>query len=194
VSVHDPLEAVLGLVTAARVRHDGPGPVVLGVDGRSGSGKSDLAGAVTAALRADGTDVALLALEDAYPGWDGLAAGVAAVARGVLAPLSRGEPGTVRTFDWDAARPGPVLRVPAPGRPVPDVLVVEGCGAGSAACAPYLDALVWLEAAEEVRRRRALERDDHTWTERWATWAAQEEALLAVRDARALADLVVRTG
>lgn len=193
-SVHDPLEAVLGLVTAARARHDGPGPVVLGVDGRSGSGKSDLARALADALAGGGTDVTVLALEDAYPGWDGLAAGVAAVADGVLAPLSRGEPGAVARHDWGTAGPGGTLRVPAAGRPVPQVLVVEGCGAGSAACAPYLDALVWLEAPEEVRRRRALERDDHAWADRWAAWAAQEEALLAGRDARGLADLVVRTG
>lgn len=180
------VERVLGLVR----RPAGPGPFVLAVDGRSGSGKSELAAAVVGALRARGAAVRLLALEDAYPGWSGLAAGVRAVAEGVLAPLARGEPGAYRRYDWVAGRPAGTVTV----APDADVLVVEGCGAGAAACAPFVDALVWLEAPEPVRRDRALRRDAGSWAHLWDHWAAQEAALLAERDARALADLVLSTG
>lgn len=190
--------AVVGLVTAALARHTGRGPLVLAVDGRSGSGKSDLAAAVVARLRttegltAPGA-VALLALEDAYRGWDGLAVGVGLAAAGVLEPLSRGVPGAVRRWDWHTGAVAGDLRVPADGAPLPRVLVVEGCGAGSRLCAPFVDLLVWLEAPAEVRRARAMARDDGAWADRWDAWAAQERALLRGRDARAAADVVVRT-
>lgn len=174
----------------------GPGPFVLGVDGRSGAGKSELARAAVAALRdrhGDGAALAL-ALEDAYRGWRGLADGVTHVAEHALAPLACGERGSYRRYDWSAARVDGLVPVPPPGAELPQVVVLEGCGAGSVACAPYVDALVWLEAPEEVRRRRALARDQHTWVALWDVWEAQESELLAERDARAAADLVLRTG
>lgn len=180
------VERVLRLVR----RPVGPGPFVLAVDGRSGAGKSELADAVAAALRARGAAVRLLALEEAYPGWSGLAAGVRAVAEGVLAPLARGERGSFRRYDWVAGRPDGTVTVP----PDADVLVVEGCGAGAAVCAPFVDALVWLEAPEPVRRDRALRRDGGSWADLWEHWATQESALLTERDARAAADLVLTTG
>ncbi|MDD9207494.1 hypothetical protein PU560_13620 [Georgenia sp. 10Sc9-8] len=174
----------------------GPGPFVLGVDGRSGAGKSELARAAVVALRARHGDEAVLALalEDAYRGWRGLAAGVTHVAEQALAPLARGERGGYRRYDWTAARVDGLVRVPPPDADLPRVVVLEGCGAGSAACAPYVHTLVWLEAPAEVRRRRALARDQHAWVALWEVWEAQESALLTERDARAAADLVLRTG
>ncbi len=73
------------------------------------------------------------------------------------------------------------------------VVILEGCGAGSLPCAPYLDALVWLEAPEHERHHRAMDRDDATWLDQWSTWAAQESELLAEHDASAAADLVLNT-
>ncbi|WP_127129230.1 dephospho-CoA kinase [Georgenia sp. SYP-B2076] len=194
-----PAAAVAALVRTALTGRAAPGPLVVGIDGRSGSGKSDLAGEVVDRLRAlpdlaGPGAVALLALEDAYRGWYGLGVGVGAVAAGVLEPLSRGLPGTVRRFDWGAGELDGPLTVPAPGAPLPRVLVLEGCGAGSAACAPFVDVLVWLDAPEAERRRRAMARDDGAWADLWDAWSAQEQALLDARDARAAADLVVRTG
>jgi hypothetical protein len=194
--------AVLPLVRAAleaRGTSGSRGPVVVGIDGRSGSGKSELAADVAGRLTAEpglggAGAVVVLALEDAYRGWHGLAVGVGAVASGVLEPLSRGLPGSVRTYDWHRATLGERLQVPAPGDPAPRVVVIEGCGAGSAVCAPFLDVLVWLDAPAHVRRERALARDDGSWAHLWDDWAAQERALLDARDARAAADLVLHTG
>ncbi|MHB1063147.1 MAG: nucleoside/nucleotide kinase family protein [Georgenia sp.] len=182
-----------------RTGYDARGPLVLGVDGRSGSGKSDLARDITARLRGvDGLTgpgaVALFTLEDVYRGWDGLAVGVGLAAAGVLEPLSRGLPGAVHRYDWSARAVAEELRIPAAGDELPRVLVVEGCGAGSRLCEPFVGLLVWLEAPAEARRARAMARDGGTWADRWDAWAAQERALLRVRDAHAVADVVVRTG
>ncbi|MFH5822734.1 hypothetical protein [Georgenia sp. AZ-5] len=193
-----PVDAVLELATAALAGHGGPGPVVVGIDGRSGSGKSGLAASVVAALRErpglEGPGaVGLLALEDAYRGWYGLGVGVGVVAAQVLEPLSRGLRGAVRRYDWAAGAVDGVMHVPPPDLPLPRVLVVEGCGAGSRACAPFVDVLVWLEAPEPERRRRAMARDGGSWAHLWDAWAAQEQALLDGRDAPGVADLVLRT-
>ncbi|HLV05505.1 hypothetical protein [uncultured Georgenia sp.] len=182
-----PLERVLALLPPFLREGRGPVPVrpfVLGLDGRSGAGKTELARAVAAAV--PGAQV--VALEDAYRGWTGLRAGVEEIASGVLAPLREGRPGSYRRYDWHAERLGEVVRVEPSA-----VVVLEGCGAGSLPCTPYLDALVWLEAPEYERHHRAMARDDGAWLDRWSTWAAQESALLAEHDARAAADLVLDT-
>ncbi len=179
----DAADQVIALVRDART-DTRPGPVVVAIDGRSGAGKTELARAV--GHRLPGARV--LSLEDAYRGWSGLRAGVEAVAAGVLAPLARGEAGALRPYDWHAGRLGEPLAVP-----VPEVLVLEGCGAGSAPCAPYVDVLVWVEAPEPVRHARVRDRDGDYWAEHWQRWAHQEEELLAERDVPAVADLVVRT-
>lgn len=181
-----PVDPVLALLPPSLVSGAVPQrPFVLGIDGRSGAGKTELAAAVAA--RVPGSQV--VALEDAYRGWRGLREGVEEVAAGVLAPLREGRPGAYRRFDWVQGRLGDPVAV-APSA----VVVLEGCGAGSLPCAPYLDALVWLDAPEHERHQRAMARDDGAWLDQWSTWAEQESALLAEHDARAAADLVIETG
>jgi uridine kinase len=73
----------------------------------------------------------------------------------------------------------------------PEVLIVEGVGAGARRAAAYASLLIWVEEAESVRKKRALDRDGETFAPYWDTWAAQEEAMLARERTRDRADLVV---
>lgn len=73
-------------------------------------------------------------------------------------------------------------------------LVVDGAGSGALAAAPYLSGLLWLEAADEVRRTRALGRDGDLYAPHWERWASQEEDFHARDDVRARADLTIVTG
>ncbi|MFQ6172619.1 hypothetical protein ACK8HX_13505 [Oryzobacter sp. R7] len=174
---------VAAVVASARTATPPPGgTVVVAVDGRSGSGKTLLATAVAAAL-----DAPVVHLDDVYPGWDGLAEGVALVTADLLGPVSRGEAGTYRRWDWMRSRPGRVVRVP-----VAPVLVVEGCGALVEPAAAHATVRVWVEAPDEERRRRALARDGETYAPHWDRWAAQEDLAYAARPWED-ADLVVRT-
>lgn len=152
----------------------GPQPWVLLVDGRSGAGKTVLAGRLAAA-----TGAGLVSLDDVYPGWDGLAAGAAAVP-GIV------REGRWRRWDWIADRPGEPASVPRDGS-----LVVEGCGAISRASRPLADHAWWLERDDADRRRRALARDGQAYAPHWERWAAQEEAFAAREGSRELADLVI---
>ena len=164
-----------------------PGPPVLvGVDGRSGSGKTELADRLRDVLTGGGTPPAVVHLDDLYRGWTGLSAGLTLLCEHVVAPLRAGGVAAYPVWDWDASVPGPVRQVP----PAP-VVLLEGVGVLASACAADLDLRIWLEAPTEVRRARALARDGATFAPWWATWAAQEDRLLEA--GQPTADVVVDT-
>jgi len=158
---------------------------VLALDGPSGSGKTTLADAVAARLSRDGAPAPVVHLDSLYPGWDGLEASVPLLVRWLLEPLAAGRPGGYHRWDWVAGREAEWCAVPAA-----DVVVVEGAGCGSKACAPYLSLLVWLDAPEKVRFARAMARDGETYRPHWRRWADQEERLFARERTRERADLV----
>lgn len=161
---------------------------VIGVDGRSGTGKTTLAEQVAHALTTPDRAVPVVHLDDVYPGWDGLAAAVPALVEGVLQPLSHGEDARWRRWDWAADAPGGWAELAwAP------TVVVEGIGATAAACRPYLACALWLEADDLVRCRRAIERDGEVFAREWDRWAAQEDAYLAADSPADSADVVVCT-
>lgn len=141
---------------------------VLAIDGRSGSGKTDLADRLAVAL-----DAVVVRLDEHYEGWRGLEAGIAYV-RDIMAALRDGREGSAPAWDWHSSSPGaPITYRPAP------VVIVEGVGAGALDLAEFVDVLVWVEAPDEVRRARALARDGETFAPWWDTWAQQEDAYLA---------------
>jgi len=154
---------------------------VLAIDGRGGSGKSTLAGRIAALL-----DAPVVHMDDLYPGWDGLAEAASLLQRWVLGPLSRGEPGRYRRYDWERDAYGEWVDLSQP-----DTLVVEGCASGSRLAAPYLSLLLWVEASRETRLRRGLERDGEAYGPHWERWAAQEDVLFAAEGTRDRADLRV---
>src|SRR6478735_595047 len=146
-----------------------PAPVIIAIDGRSGAGKTTLAIELAARLREHRT-VSLFHLEDIYPGWNGLAAGIDRYAATVLAPLRRGATAHWTSWDWERHYDGEVRTT----RPA-DVVLVEGVGAAAAEAAPYLDAVIWADAPDGARKDRALERDGDTYAPYWEQWAEQED-------------------
>lgn len=158
---------------------------VLCIDGRSGSGKTTLAEDVVADLRAAGFTVETLRLDDLYPGWSGLAAGIDLAARAVSTWVRTGY-ASVPTYDWQTCGPGAQQRLqPA------DILVCEGVGSGTHANAAHASVVVWIEAPSAQRRVRALARDGATFAPWWDHWAAQEEHVLAQDDVAARADIIL---
>lgn len=151
-----------------------PAPVIIAIDGRSGAGKTTIAIELAARLRAH-HKVSLFHLEDIYPGWNGLAAGVERYITTVLAPLRSGQAAEWVTWDWEKHYDGDV-RVTLPA----EIVIVEGVGAASDAARPLIDAVVWAEAPDDERRARALSRDGSTYEPYWDLWAAQEIEWLAV--------------
>jgi para-aminobenzoate synthetase len=154
---------------------------VLAVDGRSGAGKTSLAAGLRAALGAP-----VLALEELYGGWDGLERGIDLLVAAVLEPLSAGRTARVPRYDWIAAAWDTPWVLEPPG-----LLIVEGVGAGARRAAAYASVLVWMEAPESVRKKRALDRDGETFAPHWDMWAAQEDAMLAREHTPLRADFLI---
>lgn len=155
---------------------------LLCIDGPAGSGKTTLAGRV-----ADLSGARVLRMDDLYPGWAGLFS-VDPHVLGILEPLAAGRPGRYRRYDWvsDAYAEEHVVE-PA------DLLVLEGVGAGNRRWAPWSSLLVWVEAADEVRFTRGLERDGEAARDHWVAWMADERRLFAAEDTRARADVLIAT-
>jgi uridine kinase len=157
------------------------GTRVVAVDGRSGAGKTSLAGILRAELAAP-----VVSLEDLYGGWDGLERGIDLLVSEVLEPLAAGRIALVPRYDWVARKwAEPVALDP------PEVLIVEGVGAGARRAAAYASVLVWLEATPAVRKKRALDRDGETFAPHWDRWAAQEDAMLAREHTPERADILI---
>ena len=156
------------------------------IDGPSAAGKSQLAAALAAALGDPPVVAPMVSMDELYPGWDGLAAGVARLRAEIVAPLAAGRPAGYRPWDWARDTYG-VRR----NLGVPPLLVVEGVGAGAV---PGIALLIWLDAPEDVRYRRAMARDGATYAPHWARWAAQEQAHFAADRTADRADVRITTG
>jgi uridine kinase len=142
---------------------------VLAIDGRSGAGKTSLAAVLAGQLGAP-----VVSLERLYGGWDGLERGIDLLVFEVLQPLAAGQAALVPRYDWVArAWAKPTVLEP------PEVLIVEGVGAGARRAAAFESLLVWLEVPASTRKRRALDRDGETFAPYWDQWAAQEDLMLA---------------
>ncbi|HWS51035.1 MAG TPA: hypothetical protein VN241_08510 [Microbacterium sp.] len=159
-------------------------PVVV-IDGRSGAGKTSLARLLVARWPVTGR-VQLIALDSLYPGWDGLDAGADRATDGILRPHARGLIGTWRRWDWE-------LETDAESHAVDPALgvIVEGCGILTPTTARLADVRVWVDAAEPVRKSRALMRDGDAYRPHWESWAVQEQRHIDRDDPRSLATRVI---
>ncbi|GLP76685.1 hypothetical protein TUM20983_37950 [Mycobacterium antarcticum] len=170
--------------TLAQLRGDDPGRAltIVGVDGRSGSGKSNLA----AAMAELATDVAVVHTDDiawhhSFFDWTPL------LIEHVLAPLRReGAPLSYRPDAWIVRHREGAIAVPADA----SVVIVEGVGACNRDVLAWLDTSVWIDTDPNVGRQRVVARGVDT-EEFIAEWTEQEEAFLAEHRPWAHVDFVV---
>ncbi|NCT92090.1 AAA family ATPase [Cellulomonas sp. APG4] len=171
-------------------------PVLVGVDGQGGAGKSTFARSVVGSLGSavvvegddfyrDMDDDARAALDPAwgaehYFDWQRLR-------REVLEPVRRGER-TLRyqRYDWADATMGAWVE-----QLMPDVVVVEGVYTLRPQLLDLVDVAVWVEASAETRLRRQAERGENA--DEWiARWVAAEDHYVATHDPRSRAALHVQ--
>lgn len=148
--------------------------MILVIDGRSGSGKTELAVALLAAV----PTVQLLHLDDVYRGWGGLAEASSALPA-ILREhrWQRWDWATSTLAEWHEFDPA-----------LP--LIVEGSGALTRATRELADFALWVEHPALARKARALAREP-AFAAHWDAWAAQEDEHERVQNPRALADAIV---
>ncbi|QHC73725.1 hypothetical protein [Rathayibacter sp. VKM Ac-2805] len=160
------------------------------LDGPSGSGKSTFARALVEQLRLApaAPSVALVRMDDLYPGWTGVDRASRETAGTLVRPHGLGLAAHWRPWNWAAGTTA--------GRRVvrETLLVLEGCGSAGAAARRHADLVVWLEADDEVRRVRALERDGELFAPHWDAWDRDFRSYCARERPRENADLVLDTG
>lgn len=157
------------------------GPMIVAVDGRSGSGKSTFARHLAAQLPGSvvvHTDD--VAWYESFFGWDEL------LISGVLGPARAGSPVRFRPPAWDDRGRSGAIEVPVGV----SVLIVEGVGASRESLAPWLDAAIWVQSDHRAARVRGLARDTEarngeamtdgtSVTQFWDEWEAQEAPFFA---------------
>jgi uridine kinase len=151
------------------------------VDGPAGSGKTTLAGRL-----ADAVGATVVHMDDLYAGWT-LTGGFGRLAAGVLRPLAEGRPGAYARYDWHTGR----FEDECSAVPVPEVLVVEGCGSAPRAIDAWVVLRIWVEAPQPVRLSRGIARDGAALEPQWRRWQDQEARVFADEGTRARADVVV---
>jgi uridine kinase len=161
-------------------------PIVL-IDGRAGSGKSTFAEKLQQQLFRDGESAPrVIHMDNIFEGWDGLALGSDYMVRFILQPLARRETASWQDWSW-VKNQRSSWREFSGGTP----LIVEGCGSLTERSKEHADISIWLEASEETRRERWIQRERHL--EKFDFWAAQELDFYAREKSQSLADLVIKT-
>jgi uridine kinase len=161
-------------------------PIVL-IDGRAGSGKSTFAEALQQQLFRDGESAPrVIHMDNIFEGWDGLALGSDYMVRFILQPLARQETASWQDWSW-VKNQRSSWREFSGGTP----LIVEGCGSLTERSKEHADISIWLEASEETRRERWIQRERHL--EKFDFWAAQELDFYAREKSQSLANLVIKT-
>lgn len=154
---------------------------LVAVDGPAGSGKTTLAAALSAELSGS----IVVHMDDLYRGWETDFVEVHQRIRDqLILPLARARPARYQRYDWYAGQLQEWVEVP-----VPSVLLLEGVASGARALDDALSLLIWIEAPEELRVRRGVERDGAAVLPRWRAWMRHESEEHERQATRARADL-----
>ncbi|MFT4245919.1 MAG: hypothetical protein QM571_05305 [Micrococcaceae bacterium] len=151
------------LITKAREKNE---TFFIGIDGLSGSGKTHLAKKIAKKF-----DIPVFHIEDLYPGWNGLTAGITEYQR-ILPLLKSGLAIQYISWDWEHNRKQNSQIKPQ------KLIIFEGVGACIGKAKDFLDYTIWLACKEEKRKQQALTRDGNQYRPYWNTWAKQEKQLL----------------
>jgi uridine kinase len=160
---------------------------IVGIDGRSGSGKSVLAAGLSTRLGAPIIEI------DDFVSWDSFADWWPRFDAQVLMPLLSGQDATFQArnwADWYGSSLGEWKTQPwAP------TIIVEGVTCTRRATIGRIVYAAWVEAPAEIRLARGLARDSNFpgKEQLWERWMAEEDTFFAADATRDRADVVVDT-
>jgi uridine kinase len=149
---------------------------LVGIGGHGGAGKTTLARALPAAQ---------VVSTDAF--WNGSDFDLARVRSEVVEPIVAGRRASFPIWDWQAGRPGETQTVDPVG-----LVVIEGVCALHRSLREAYDVRVWVEAPEELRLVRGVERDGEEARTQWIdVWMPRERRYVGRDRPRECAHVVV---
>lgn len=157
---------------------------ILGVDGASRSGKTALAARLAARSGAP-----LIHIDD-FVSWVDFAGWWPRLERQVLTPLLSGLDARYQVRDWANDELGTSVTDWKTTEWSP-LVILEGVTCTRLAAGDRLAYRIWVEAPEELRLRRGMERHGETHRQLWLDWMKEERRFFADDETRARADLRV---
>jgi uridine kinase len=176
--------ALLELALARRGHLSGGARLVC-VDGFAGSGKTTAAGLLERAALDDGLRVAVVHMDDLYPGWSGLPH-LHEVTGPLVHALAETGRASYRRYDWDLGSYAEEHVVDAG-----DLVVLEGVGSADPSYDGQVSLRVLVTAPREERLRRGVARDGEALRGHWLRWLDVEAAHLERACTAERADVVV---
>ncbi|MEJ3748012.1 hypothetical protein WEI85_32565 [Actinomycetes bacterium KLBMP 9797] len=160
---------------------------IVGVDGRSGSGKSFLAARLAALMAAPIIEI------DDFVSWDCFAGWWPRFDTQVLTPLLAGRAATFQARDWNDWHGSSLGEWKT--QPWAPTIILEGVTCTRRETIGRISYAVWVEAPAGLRLARGMARDT-TFTgkdELWRRWMAEEDDFFAADGTRDRADIIVDT-
>jgi uridine kinase len=147
--------------------------VLIGIDGRSGAGKTTLAGLIAELAEQRGLRTTTIHNDELCPGWDGLPEVPKRLGE-IARQLAIASAATYPTWDWYAHAAGPEGLIPPS-----DLVILEGVASIDPAWAALRSVSVWVDAPANLRKERAIGRDGEGFAAHWDQWAAAEDRYYA---------------
>jgi uridine kinase len=157
---------------------------IVGIDGPSGSGKSSFTRRLI-----DRTAAPLVEIDD-FVSWTDFADWWPRFDDQVLQPLLRGEDAHYQVRDWENDPHGSSLGhwKTTPWSPL---MIFDGVTSTRKAVADLLAYRIWVEAPDEIRLARGLDRDGAQARDLWLAWMQEERDFFSKDSTRQRADLLV---
>jgi uridine kinase len=173
-----------------------PRTVLVGIDGRGGSGKSTFARELAAVL----PNATVVQFDDFYRPADerkGRAASDGEEVGGsfdwrrvrdqVLQPLVDGAGARYQRYDWESDELAEWHLISPVG-----IVIVEGNYSTRGELRDYYDLTIWVDTPQEVRLRRGVERDGEHARARWLEdWIPEEDRYVGAHQPADRADIVI---
>jgi uridine kinase len=148
-------------------------PVLIGVEGFGGSGKTTFAKKLKAALG----NAYVVNIDDFIvkeklnePSWDTGAFDLARLEKEVLKPLKNGEPAAYHELIWATNTFSEPKNIPAV-----EYVIVEGISCYHPDIAQYYDYKIWIDTPIEIARERGRARDgSNENAQHWDLWAKND--------------------
>jgi cytidylate kinase len=142
-------------------------PTIIGIDGRSGSGKTTFANQLASALKTTVVHTDDVSWHHSFFDWWDL------LIEHILEPFKAGKDVDYTPEIWKTrGRAGSILV------PTTPVLILEGVSSTRLEYSHWVDLPIWVETSLEIVEQRGLLRDGEAGRDFWFEWQAQERPLL----------------